>query len=275
MHYASVRIVYSLILGASLINASCGRKKDTEQENPPTSQAPSVPASGTLAVNMDSLSGTALTTASGVNHLAAAAVTVIVNVAVGAQLAVPAAALKAALSQTPTYQASDESWNWALDFTANSISWKAVLNGKAGSSGASTWTLTVTKSPTDSNGCCSSFTWLTGNIISSQSGTWTMNDPTTPTTPSPHRQISYTYTSDNQRDLTITVKKAAGEWKEGGTIRYIVAADQITTTLIKDPALATKKTEIIWNSSTKAGSLENEKGEKVCWNANLQNTACT
>ena len=273
-----------LIFGLAAALMSCGKKDSAEPAPVPTTSAsaPTVPNQLTLEISTDTL-GTSQGLSDpgfvGLYHTLAITVIKLTNLAMAVQLAVPVAAVAKALTTTPTYQ-GDDTWLWSYTFNQSGTTtptYTAELTGKQSGANA-TWSFAVTKEPLDSANCCTKFVWLTGTSTGSTAGTWTINDHTTPTTVTKNRTLAWTFTSATDRTLKLTADKVdatatnAG-WVAGGFVNYVSTAAAITMTVDKDPSNAAK-TEVIWNPSTKEGSLLNEEGTKVCWDTALVNTTC-
>lgn len=274
-----------------LVNA-CGKKKaneDTTEEEPPV-----LPASSTLQINADALKEGAATTelflhqlvnqqtpdefalvTGGSNHLVAYLAAVASTGVVGAMLAGPAAALNAALAQSPTQQ-PDGSWLWSYSFSYSGVTWDAALTGAKNSSAGADFSFAVTRTPQDSNGCCSDFVWLKGVGLTANEGTWVINDHTSPSTAQPLVSATWSYPSTTDRSIKVTLQKESSsqsDWVKGGFVSLSANGSVKTIVVDKDPATSASVV-ITWDQVTKAGSMINDDGVKSCWDTSLANATC-
>ena len=253
--------------------SGCGKKSKDENEE----AAPEIPASETLVMSTSSLqSGGNLTTSAGANFGVAYLTVSATSVAVALQLALPAAAISKALEQTAKKE-GDGSWSWIYSFVHSGTSYNAILKATTGT-GASLWdwALGVSKSPLDSNGCCTNFTWLSGSRTSATSGVWTINDAAAPASISPLRTVDWQYTSATDKSLKVGLSKvddSTSEWAAGGYVKLAISGAANVMTIDKTPVNAATIV-VNWDSSTKVGSMVKEDGTKVCWDTSLADVTC-
>jgi len=271
-----IKVLFSIGLCTWFVAAGCGSSDDDdEEEETTTEQGPPPPSSNTLAIDMDlEETQSSLTTTAGLNFLSAAVVTLAVNTNVVALTAIPAYMLKTAASVTPTKQA-DGSWLFDFDATNSGASWSIDLTAAAGATAtASTWTMVVTRSPLDSNQCCTNFTFVTGSVTGTGQGTWQVYDPRTPADAENLFQVTYDVTDDTVKTLKylFNSSKAATEaWGNGSYVQYVGTSDNVTLTVSNSAESGTHT--IVWDRTTKAGSYTKPDTTKVCWDAKDANFA--
>jgi len=273
-----------MILLLGILAAGCGKAEDQQADN---TLPPTVPQPGTLTLEVNTLgssSGFGSNDSSwdngriellGTNHSLASLIVGATSLSVAGQLAVPTAAVRAALSQTPTFNAEAKSWIWAYQFSASGTSYTANLSGTRTGEASASWSFAVTKSPADANGCCDNFVWLSGATDTASSGTWVINDPTTPSTLTPHRLVDWNYTAETEKTMRVVVKKVeeSSDWVVDGFVNYTASPTTVQMTVEKNPSTA-EKFVVDWNRTTRAGSLIKEDNTTVCWDATLANTPC-
>lgn len=260
--------------------ASC--KKKEEEETPAT---PEIPPVGTLSLGTESLGVDDSTEASlfsagaeGGNYSEAKFAVGLVGLLVGVQVAIPAASIRYALAQTASYL-GDYTWSWSFSFFNSSVTYKAELTGKYTPEINSTaWTMSITRDPKDTNGCCENFAWLTGESKGITEGTWHINDAENQTI-SARRTLEWTYNSELDRSTYFYVNNPTDEeisngWAEGGYVSFVRSGTKATLTVKKDSTDA-DEAYVTWNTDTKAGSYHKENGTNICWDADLQDIDCT
>ncbi len=262
----------SCLLACLLALSACKKDEDATLAE----SAPSLPPSGSLSLDVSSFSdsgfqepGGALTAAQS-NYALGLVVVGLINTSVATVLTPPSRAIGAALTQTPTKNA-DATWTFAY----TSSPFVVELTGKILSADSAQWTMVVDRSPADSNGCCSNYTWLEGTTQAAKSGSWTINDARTPTATSKLFAVDWEVSSDTDRQLTITAEQdLSADFKEGGTVSYILKDNQIKLTVIDDP-VAQASVVVVWDVSTRSGSLKGKSGAKVCWDSDKNNVTCS
>jgi hypothetical protein len=252
---------------------ACGKAEDKI-----TTTAPVVPPAETLSISVDSLkSSDDSANLVGTNHTTAYITVSLTALVTSAVLAVPYAAVTAALKQTASKQA-DGTFKWSFDFNAANADYQTGLIGKRGAgetggTGAS-FEFYVTRTPADAAGCCTGFQWLNGSYASSTNvGSWIVNDHESPTNLSALRTVDWNYPSETSKTLTITHKRDDEEWKAGGFVEWVESDSTRKMTIDKNPSDETKIV-VNWDATTKAGSMVKESGETVCWDTAFANVEC-
>jgi hypothetical protein len=259
----------------SLVISSCGKLKDEVAEDDQV--PPDIPAAGTLSMSTDSLkesSDDGVDGVSAANHTAAYLTVALTSVVTAAVLAIPNAAVTAALKQEPTLE-SDGRFKWSYSFTS-SATYSANMYGTKNADGkGASFEFYISKTPADANSCCTDFKWMTGSYTNSNAeGSWVIYDHEQPTTATAIRSVDWKFTSEEDKTITITNKVAKDDWKVGGLVKWVVSGSSRVLTVDKDPA--TEASIIVsWDATTRAGSMVKESGDKVCWDKDLANATCT
>jgi len=266
--------IFASMISMSLFVASCGKLQDDGSDKDQT--PPEIPAAGTLSMSTDSLKESSSDAVDGVsasNHTAAYLTVAFTSVLTTAVLAIPNAAVAAALKQEPTLE-DEGRYKWSYSFTSTSTYTANMYGSKNADGKGASFEFFISKSPADANSCCTDFKWMTGSYTNSSSeGSWIINDHEQPSTPTAIRTVDWKFTSEEDKTITITNKVAKDDWKVGGLVKWVVSGTSRVLTVDKDPA--TEATIIVsWDASTRAGSLVKETGDKVCWDKDLANATC-
>ena len=271
MRYLVIMLIASLMFSCAKDN-----EEDEESTSTPntTETAPEVPPSGSLVLSVDSLQ-TANLAFLGTNHAAAYMAVSVTNIAVALQLAVPSAAIKAALNSVPVFE-GDRTWMWSLNFTSNATEFTAELRGTKTDTGVD-WTMTVTRSPVDDNGCCTGFIWLTGSTTSNTQGEWKIYNHKAPTEATVIRTIAWRVDSETNKKITFTLDKILADdsnWSEGGYVDFLIDGTNLTYIIDQDPQ---DSAQVVakWDSASKAGRVLKADGSTQCWDSNLDNVDCS
>jgi hypothetical protein len=265
------------IVFAAFLLTSC--KKD--KGNPPT--LPDVASMSIDFANFQSTAKSAVTDVpKGVNQVNwqySALMASYWKAVISGTLAVPVAAFKIAVDQTPTY-VSDKKWQWSFNVTVGPVTYAARLTGQIGASTV-TWNMYISKTGT---GSFTDFLWFTGTSANDgTSGQWVLNY--SPTFNEPVLQIDwtaasgdvnyvkYTYVRDlNDARATDTFKGSyveygttTGTYDSYYTVHFFYLADWYDA-------------NVEWNSSTKIGHVKCLKffGDSLwhCWDASYVDTTC-
>ncbi len=198
------------------------------------------------------------------------------NTAVVVGLAAPRLALRAALSQRPSF--ANGAWNWLFNVKAGGDTLAADLTGRFGNNAVSgsdldlemRLTCTGCKVPTDN------FLWYTGRFDSgARSGQWQLFHPDIAQDDKTFVHIAWEITDPTHKTLTFTNKRTDGHADAGDVIQYLRDGDALSVT-VHDADKALDYTAEI-SVATGAGWLQvpgYNKGEKACWDSERVNTPC-
>jgi hypothetical protein len=191
-----------VVFSASLLT-SCKKDKGT----PPT-----VPAAESMAIDFSNFStGTKSAAADmpkGVNEINwdyAALMAGYWKTIIAGTLAVPVAAFKLAVDQTPTF-VSDKTWQWNVTVTVLSVSYTARLTGQTRTSDV-LWNMYISKTGT---GSFTDFLWFTGTSkTDGTGGQWVLNY--SPTFNEHVLQIDWTGTGTDVTSVKYTYVRALND----------------------------------------------------------------
>jgi hypothetical protein len=265
-------ILVSVSAAALSLFPACKQGEDEEEEEEEVTDAPATPSPYTMSLDLNISEDTpaesmafAATTA-GTNAGIAALILTATGASVGLQMAVPVLSLRRALEEDAT-RVSEGVYLWSYDFTNDNATWTANLTGTVVDATSMTWSMAMTRTPTQANGCCQNFVFYTGTQTNAgQAGTWQVFDPTRSEAQENLFQIAYSYVSENERTLTYTVNsdKAPSErFGNGSTVAYTVTAN--TFTLVVDDSSETGEHTVVVNRADKSGSYVNTDGDSFCW----------
>ena len=196
------------------------------------------------------------------------------NTVLWVNMAVPVAAFRQALLNTPRRQ-SDGTWVWTYTVTVGNDVYTASLHGKVVETNVN-WTMYITK-----DGVYADTEWFTGtSALDGTGGTWALNYSTTintaPTTP----LLNITWSKDATADtleLRFTSKIAVGKIVVDDYVEYAVTGnspyDARYHIYIEDAL-----TQIEWNRESKAGRITDpvhyEHNDWYCWDSGHGDTTC-
>ncbi len=262
-----------------LATTACSKKKDGDDDDDDAAGGPGTPAPYTLSIDTSVSEGgsdvdaqaaglvdvnavPAMATANA--HLGASVFTVVITANLAAQVFLPVLLLKTA-SKTKATKVSDGVFLWSFDFQNGGATYTGNLTGTEGE-GGNAWSMKVTKAPADGNACCTDFEFFTGSDDGKGNGSWQLYDPTRPTAAAKLFSVTYAYASPTAKTLAYQVNSdRAAEQKFGGgtTVVYNIKDSALTLTY-KDSSEQGSRV-ITWHKTTKAGSIVDLQGTKLCW----------
>jgi hypothetical protein len=202
----------------------------------------------------------------------AATVAGVWNLIINTTLAIPVAAFKAAVNQTPVY-VSSKSWQWSYEVTLLNTTYKARLTGVIGSTDVQ-WKMYITGDGTDS---FAEFLWFEGTSkIDGTGGQWILNQNAL--TPVAFLQIDWTKTATTVGYVKYTYVK-----NDSFLNSYIVYG--LTSNLLNAyytihyyNLVKFSDVNIEWNTTTNNGHVKSVDylGDSnwYCWDSNKINTVC-
>lgn len=249
------KVFMIIITGTMLVIFGCNKNSTG-----PTSSAPTLPANSTMSIPSFGSEGTAKVfagetqSAFGIAYLAVSYWTINVNQA----LLPPRALFAIAHSTIPVPLADNSGWKWTIGDTAFS----AVLICSVENDSAR-WSMTVTGNN------LSNFTWFTGaSTITGNAGSWIFYDTTKVNSQYlPVFNISYDVTGAIATAKVENIKAGAADlgsylqWGIDGTARSFAAHD----------AVENKTVNILWDSVTEDGSIQEAGQTKYCWDTRANN----
>lgn len=234
---------------AAFLLISC--KKD--KGNPPT-----LPDAASMSIdftNFQSVGKSAITeTPKGVNQVNwqySALMASYWKAVITGTLAIPVAAFKIAVDQTPAY-VSDKTWQWTFNVTVAQVSYSARLVGQIGSSEV-TWKMYVSKTGA---GAFTDFQWFTGtSALDGNSGQWVLYhspannnkvlqiDWTASSGEVNYVKYSYVLTGDSFNGSYIEYGTETGTYDSYYTVHFYYMADWYDA-------------NVEWNSSSRIGHVK-------------------
>ncbi len=269
------------IMSLSLFLAlpACSKKADEDDDDEAAAaDAPPPPSPYTLSIDLSVADGGTNTdsTAAGQNegfaatqlaHAGASLIVAGVSYSLAVQLVVPVLLLRTAGESTPT-KVTEGSYLWSFDFTHGGAKYTGNLTGTEDeASGSNSFSMSVTRDPANSDGCCSNFVFFTGaNNPTDGGGSWQIFDPTRPTGHEELFTVTYGYKSTTERTLSYAVnsdRPASQKFGKGTTVLYDVKDTVVTMTYQDSSESGTRV--ISWDKDTLAGSIFDLQGQKLCW----------
>jgi hypothetical protein len=258
---------------------SCKKSEDSSLQLPPAS-------SMTMDFNFTSITKSASETQTQVNHGLAALSVSYWSLIAYAQTAVPAAAFKKALENTPVYNSTTKMWEWSYVTTIGNDSYNSKLTGSQTGDSVE-WKMYLSQT---GNSNITNYLWFEGKSHQGRTGGWwILNYPRTESgvlISDPGLKITWSYTSDqilSLKYLYIASKKYDSTTQtyidnvdKGGYIEFGRTNDSkfdcyYTIYSLKE----LKKYDILWNLSTKAGQIKLNGTAIGCWDTNLEDIACS
>lgn len=197
-------------------------------------------------------------------------------------LAVPVAAFKYALSQTPTF-VDTNTWQWSFNVSALSTTFKARLVGQIRSTDV-LWQMFITKEGT---GAFAEFQWFQGTSkLDGTGGQWILNYSSD--FKEPLLQIDWTRTGANIGTVTFTYVRTLNNSRNADPLKgsYITYGKTTGTynsyyTLHYYDGTGFSDANVEWNSTSKIGHvkcpaffMDSASPQWHCWDANYANTTC-
>lgn len=197
-------------------------------------------------------------------------------------LAVPVAAFKLSIDQTPTYL-EDKMWQWSFNVSVVSVTYKARLTGQIRAADVE-WKMYVTKEGT---GGFAEFLWFSGTSkLDGSSGQWILNHSATYQEPllqidwtksgTSVGTVKYTYIRDkNDNRVTDPFKTSYIEYGKT-TSASLDAFYTIKYYSLVLQAFSNVKVE--WSTTGHNGRVQSPEyfgnANWYCWNSNLVNITC-
>jgi hypothetical protein len=199
----------------------------------------------------------------------------------GVQTAVPAAAFKAALNQTP--ELSDSIWIWSYEFNAGNSNYLATLKAQVKGDSVQ-WKMYLSK--VDATPSISNFLWFEGKSCTGRTGGWWIiyypMSISSEIVSEAALLIRWSITGDKERWLQYTYV-ADKVW---GTSSYIDNVNKggyikcgLQSTSIYDAYYDIYSqsdgnlVEILWNRSNRSGQINLNSSTVGCWDTNLADKA--
>jgi len=197
-------------------------------------------------------------------------------------LAVPVAAFKVAIDQTPVYL-EEKMWQWSFNVTVLSVTYKARLTGQIGATDVE-WKMYITKEGT---GGFAEFLWFSGKSqLDGSSGQWILNHSSTYQEPvlqidwtkssNSVWTVKYTYIRDkNDNRVTDPYKTSYVEYGKTSSTTY---DGYYTIKLYLQVLQAFGNINVEWNTTSHNGRVKCPEvygnSNWYCWNSNLVNIVC-
>jgi hypothetical protein len=187
-------------------------------------------------------------------------------------LAVPVAAYKAALTQTPSF-VSGKTWQWSYDVTYLNVSYKARLTGLIGTSDIQ-WKMYITRTGT---GGFDEFLWFEGTSqIDGSKGQWILNQD--PQSDVSFLQIDWAKTSSVVGNIKYTYLK--NDAFKTSYIEYGLTSSSLNAfyNIHYYNGVKFSDVNVEWNTTTKNGHVRSidylGDSSWYCWDSNRVNTVC-
>jgi hypothetical protein len=192
------------------------------------------------------------------------------------RLGVSVESLKAALAANAAkVEDAESTWKWDSSFSFDCGDYAGSVT-VATVEAIDQWSVILTRSPADDFGCCTDFPWFSGARSSLSEGSWTINNFRNPDEVEALAYVSWKITDLTHKQLEFYVKKVDpefSEWSEEASIIMSIEDKLITIVASKNP-LAELSNKIIWNDETGAGSIEDQDGNKQCWDGDQATVDC-
>ncbi len=254
----------AILLSIMLIFSSCSDDDNVNPDNPPE-----LPPVETMEMDFSTFSNQDEGgRVAEMQHWSQAALVVGVwSTVIGVTLAVPVAAFKASVSQTPEYDAEQELWTWTFDYDFVGRTYSAELTGALVEEGVE-WNMYVSQEDGFQD-----FLWYSGTMDrEATNGRWNVN--LGPNNPVEFLQIdwqregdgigSIRYTDINDNSANTGGYIEYGRTEEGGfnTFYNLYSAKEDRLILIE------------WSETTGEGRIKIGDEAYKCWDADFQDVAC-
>jgi hypothetical protein len=270
--------VVFILLPLILIALSTGCKKDNKGEPPVLPPAESMTidfsnfttqAKGDLSVAVPKGTQTS-------NWDYAASVAVIWSTIININLAVPVAAFKIAVNQSPTYL-QDATWQWSYNATILTVTYKVRLTGQITSENVD-WKMYITREGT---GGFSEFMWFEGtSSLDGTSGQWTLNKSYQSQVPI--LKIDWTKSGSSVGMIKYTYVETGNAFN-GSYIEYGLTTNTLnayyTIHYYSTTYLQFYDLNVEWNTTSHNGHVKSEgyfgDNSWYCWDSNYLNVTCS
>lgn len=194
-------------------------------------------------------------------------------------LAVPVAAYKYALDQTPSF-VGNNTWQWSFNVTVLSVTYSAKLTGQIGADNV-TWTMLVSKTGT---GSFTDFKWFTGtSALDGNSGQWILNY--SPAFDEPVLQIDWTKSGSTINKVKYTYIRTLNDARapdtfKNSTIEYGSLSGTYNSYFLVHFYYLSQfyDARIEWNTTSGIGHIQCllnfGDNNYYCWDANHIDTSC-
>ena len=247
----------SLILAVALVPIGLGCGDDEIDPN----RAPTftVPAPGTMAVDVSALNAKPAASA-GVCHGLSALVVAWVNANVAVRLAVPTLAFAAAVAEHPVYL-GDETWRWTTTGGLGNT-WSAELEATVDNEGNVDWTMRISGTSQALN----RFLWFSGTSNrNAVSGVWHYFDPQSPAESRELVEAEWSRASNaGAASQELVFRNVDTQSPDSGDVLAYSLTGQTAAMEFED-ASEVKTSSVWWDVVTGEGSATNPQGETCCW----------
>lgn len=205
----------------------------------------------------------------------AAGVALIWDAIISTTLAVPVAAFKLVVNQTPTY-VDNKTWQWTKDVTVLGTTYTAKLTGQITSADV-LWKMYITKSGT---GGYSDFLWFTGTSgLDGKSGQWILNKSNAD--PVSILQIDWTKEDSSVGSVKYTYIETGSSFKDS-YIEYGLTSNTLnayyTIHYYSTVYLQFYDLNVEWSTTQKNGHVKCLQffgnSDWYCWDSNYLNITC-
>ena len=250
------RPALALLLAGALVGC--------DASGPDAAAPPAVIAPAAFSVDLDAFPDraagvTAGASSVGANYRTSAARVGIVSAIVGASLALPERATRAATRVEPVVTDGAFLWDTNVDVFGRDV--EVRLTGDPNGD-AVDWRLTTALEGDER------FTYYTAETTADgRTGTWRLFNPD-----EDGPVLAASFDADDTPEITFSVPE--GNERAGARVRYQADGDELTFDLVTadgDRAL------VVWDRETGAGSIvadDYNGGERACWDADLDDTDC-
>lgn len=239
-----------------------------EKINPGT--PPEIPPAGTMVMDFSNFTddGSAGGRMDVINNWGQAALVVGVwNTIIGVTLAVPVAAFKASIHQTPEYDSDNSLWIWNFDYDFVGKTYTAELTAALVNDGVE-WKMYISQ-----EGGFQDVLWYSGQMnTGATQGNWVLNQ--NPENPVEFMQIDWERDGDQIKSIKYTDITPDSD-NNGNYIEYGKTGDtDLNTYYNLYSASDGDHVNIEWNDSTGAGRIQFNDGDYQCWDETFQDTVC-
>jgi hypothetical protein len=267
------KILFPAILLVMCISFISGCKKDK-------GEPPVIPPAESMSIDFSNFisakkSAETIPVAKGTqnsNWEYAAGVAGIWKLIINITLAVPVAAFKEAVAQTPVY-VSGKTWQWSYNFTYLNAEYKARLTGLNGGTNAE-WKMYITREGT---GGFPEFLWFEGTSkIDGTGGQWILYHD--PSLSEQFLQIDWAKTSDIVGNIRYTY--LANDPFQNSYIEYGLTTNSLNAfyNIHYFNKVRFSDVNVEWNTDTRNGHVKSldylGDANWYCWDANRINTIC-
>ncbi len=257
-----------VIILFSVLSISCG--DDDKSNLPDPGDPPVIPGEATFVMDFSDFQQANGRLDANLAWLNAAGRVVVWNVLIGFTFAIPVAAFRATVSQTPTYDFDRQLWVWTFSYDLVGKEYSAELTGQLEDDEVN-WEMYISVEAGFQD-----FLWYSGTSkIDGSSGNWELNKSPEES----QRWLSIDWEMENENIGRITYTDVSGMESDGGFIEYgrRQGTDYDTYYTISN-AVNGNLVQIEWNRDANNGRIKDPLGfgddAYRCWNENFEDIDC-